>query len=149
MACRTPCPLGARVQARRGAAAARRAPPAPCASSPAASGRATQMQFVKGVAETAVPDVKLTRSRDGSTGTAVFFFEQPDVFEASDGPGGGDITGLYLVDEEGTLSTVDVSAKFVNGKPKGIEAKYVMRSAFEWARFMRFMGAPARGGAGG
>ena len=96
------------------------------------------MQFVKGVSESAVPDVKLTRARDGSSGTAIFFFESPDVFEAAN-EGAGEITGLYLVDSEGTLSTVDVSAKFVNGKPKGIEAKYTMRSAFEWDRFMRFM----------
>jgi photosystem II protein len=98
----------------------------------------TSMQFVKGVSESAVPDVKLTRARDGSSGTAIFFFESPDVFDAAN-EGAGEITGLYLVDEEGTLSTVDVSAKFVNGKPKGIEAKYTMRSAFEWDRFMRFM----------
>lgn len=30
-------------------------------------------------------------------------------------------------------------AKFVNGKPDRIEAKYVMRSTLEWDRFMRFM----------
>jgi photosystem II protein len=30
-------------------------------------------------------------------------------------------------------------AKFVNGKPARIEAKYVMRSTLEWDRFMRFM----------
>jgi photosystem II protein len=78
------------------------------------------MQFVKGVSESAVPEVKLTRARDGSSGTAIFFFAEPDVFEAAN-EGAGEITGLYLVDSEGTLSTVDVSAKFVNGKPKGIE----------------------------
>lgn len=33
--------------------------------------------------------------------------------------------------------TVDVQAKFVNGKPDKIECKYVMRSSFEWDRFMR------------
>jgi photosystem II protein len=87
------------------------------------------MEFIKGTQETAVPDVKLTRSKDGSTGTATFFFENPDVFA----PGvaeaaGGDITGLYMLDEEGVLSTVDVSAKFLNGKPAGIEAKYTMKS---------------------
>ena len=98
------------------------------------------MEFIKGTSESCVPDVKLTRARDGSSGTAVFFFEAPDVFEAGVAEqAGGDITGLYLVDEEGTLSTVDVSAKFVNGKPKGIEARYTMKSAFEWDRFMRFM----------
>ena len=52
---------------------------------------------------------------------------------------GGDITGLFLTDEEGTMSTVDVSAKFINGKPAAIEAKYIMRSSTEWDRFMRFM----------
>jgi Psb28 protein len=51
----------------------------------------------------------------------------------------GDITGLYMVDDEGELSTVDVQAKFINGKPDRIEAKYVMRSTLEWDRFMRFM----------
>jgi photosystem II protein len=96
------------------------------------------MQFVKGLAETAVPEVKLTRGRDGSTGMAVLFFEQPDAFEPS-AEGAGDITGLYMEDEEGVISTVDVSAKFVNGKPRGIEAKYTMRSTYEWDRFMRFM----------
>lgn len=30
-----------------------------------------------------------------------------------------------------------VQAKFVNGKPDKIEVKYVMRSSFEWDRFMR------------
>lgn len=39
----------------------------------------------------------------------------------------------------GELNTVDVQAKFVNGKPDRIEARYVMRSSFEWDRFMRFM----------
>ncbi|XP_022634877.1 photosystem II reaction center PSB28 protein, chloroplastic isoform X2 [Vigna radiata var. radiata] len=39
----------------------------------------------------------------------------------------------------GVLQSVDVSAKFVNGKPSGIEAKYVMRTPKDWDRFMRFM----------
>lgn len=51
----------------------------------------------------------------------------------------GDITGLFMVDDEGTLSTTDVKAKFINGKPQAIEAKFNMRSQFEWDRFMRFM----------
>ena len=37
------------------------------------------------------------------------------MFEASGEM--GDITGLYMLDEEGTITTVDVQAKFVNGKP--------------------------------
>ena len=46
---------------------------------------------------------------------------------------------MYLLDDEGELSTVEVQAKFVNGKPDRIEAKLVMKSKYEWDRFMRFM----------
>lgn len=51
-----------------------------------------------------------------------------------------------MIDDEGTLSTTDVKAKFINGKPQAIEAKYSMRSQFEWDRFIRFMDrwGPAR-----
>ena len=167
------------------------------------------ISFVRDSVETSVPDVKLTKSRDGTSGTAFFTFENPDVFESAT----GDITGMYLSDEEGEMTTVssccllyhliarcvsylktsdviaspfdsksshrvldvsifvslsvslsepplfsnkqtlfnsdlrvmnnftqvDVNAKFVNGKPKCIEARYIMRSSQEWERFMRFM----------
>ncbi len=94
---------------------------------------ASSIQFIRGINEPTVPDVRLTRARDGSSGTASFVFKSPSVFEASSEL--GDITGLYLVDDEGTLTTVDVQAKFLNGKPDRIEAKYVMRSGFEWDRY--------------
>ncbi|GMH43180.1 hypothetical protein BSKO_11102 [Bryopsis sp. KO-2023] len=97
----------------------------------------TGMEFIRGVEEPCVPDVRLTRSKDGSNGTAFFTFQNPNVFEASSEM--GDITGLYLVDDEGVLNTVNVQAKFINGKPDKIEAQYTMKSAFEWDRFMRFM----------
>jgi photosystem II protein len=85
----------------------------------------TTLEFIKGIKEITIPDVKLTRSRDGSSGTATFVFENPAIFEASSDL--GDITGLYMTDDEGTITTVDVQAKFVNGKPSRIEAKYIMR----------------------
>ena len=49
-----------------------------------------------------MPLVKLTKSRDGTSGTAFFTFENPDIFEGSS----GDITGMYLQDEEGEMQTV-------------------------------------------
>ena len=42
-------------------------------------------------------------------------------------------------DPAGTLTTTDVKAKFVNGKPQVIEAKISLKSQFEWDRFIRFM----------
>lgn len=95
-----------------------------------------EIQFSRGVTEDVVPDVRLTRARDGSNGTATFYFEKPKALgnDRTD-----DITGMYLLDEEGEISTRDVKAKFVNGQPEGLEAVYVMKSEAEWDRFMRFM----------
>nr|YP_010952305.1 photosystem II protein W [Gloiopeltis furcata]WMP13974.1 photosystem II protein W [Gloiopeltis furcata] len=96
------------------------------------------IQFIKGIDETVVPDVNLTRSRDGSTGTATFRFSKPDILK-SEMQEKGDITGMYLKDEEGEMVTKDVNAKFVNGKPLAIESIYIIKSPEDWDRFMRFM----------
>ena len=52
-----------------------------------------EIQFVRGVEEPSTPEVKLTRSRDGSNGTATFIFGEPSIFEASSDL--GDITGRH------------------------------------------------------
>lgn len=165
----------------RAAAAFTRARPAAARASvraPLAARRvvamASSMQFIKGIDEPTIPDVKLTRSRDGSSGTgalpglpgcllsgaalpgvqlaaqrrscavpcllwvlckmrllclgrlpccccrahrcslpaslprppslpaaATFIFQNPAIFEASSEL--GDITGLYMTDDEGTI----------------------------------------------
>eukprot|EP01018_Ginkgo_biloba_P014181 Gb_39548 [translate_table: standard] len=95
------------------------------------------IQFIQGMDEQTIPDVKLTKSRDGTNGVATFIFDQPSVFDSAGEL--GEITGLYMIDEEGVLQSVDVSAKFVNGKPSRIEARYIMRNPRDWDRFMRFM----------
>lgn len=95
-----------------------------------------EIQFSRGIPEDVVPDVRLTRARDGSNGTATFYFQSPKAL-ANDST--DDITGMYMVDEEGEIVTREVKAKFVNGQPEALEAIYIMRSESEWDRFMRFM----------
>ena len=95
-----------------------------------------EIQFARGVKEEVVPDVRLTRAPDGSNGTATFYFDRPSAFSQESEI---EITGMYLVDQEGELVTRDVNGKFINGEPAGIEAVYVMKSVEEWDRFMRFM----------
>jgi photosystem II protein len=73
-----------------------------------------------------LPDIRLTRSRDGSTGTATFRFTNPNILDNTAKE--GEITGMYLVDEEGTLETRDVNARFVNGRPEAIESIYIMKA---------------------
>lgn len=85
----------------------------------------------EGAAERDVPDVTLTRSRDGSTGTATFKFERASVMGMDDVWDNGLITGLWLRDQEGNLVTEDVSVTFARGKPSGMVAILVLKSSGE------------------
>jgi photosystem II protein len=96
------------------------------------------IQFITGIDEEVSAEVRLTRSRDGSTGTATFYFEQPNVLNRNMSQA-GEITGMFMIDEEGTLITRDVNARYINGKPQAIEAVYVIKNREAWDRFMRFM----------
>ena len=90
-----------------------------------------EIQFVRGLAEQVVPNVKLTRAKDGSSGIATLFFQNPNVFDASTSAS-GEVTGMFMIDEEGEMSTTSVNANFANGKPQSIESTYVMTSPQEW-----------------
>ncbi|KYC38508.1 photosystem II reaction center protein Psb28 [Scytonema hofmannii PCC 7110] len=95
-----------------------------------------QIQFSRGINEDVIPEIRLTRSRTGDSGTATFVFTNPKALESSNTE---EITGMYLIDEEGELVTREVKGKFVNGKPEALEAVYLMKSSEQWDRFMRFM----------
>ena len=97
-----------------------------------------KIQFIKGLDEKILPDVRLTRSRDGSTGTATFKFKNPNILDKNTA-NEGEITGMYLIDKEGTIEIPDVNARFINGKPEAIESIYIMKNTEAWNRFMRFM----------
>ncbi len=94
------------------------------------------IQFVRGVNEQTVPDVRLTRSRTGNSGTATFRFDDPKILDPENNQ---EITGMYLLDEEGEIATREVKGKFINGQARAIEALVILNSEEEWDRFMRFM----------
>jgi len=94
------------------------------------------IEFVRGIKEEVVPDVRLTRSKDGTNGRALFIFENPQALSPDFGE---EITGMYLVDEEGELISREVNGKFINGKAQGLEVSYTIKSVEAWDRFMRFM----------
>jgi photosystem II protein len=95
-----------------------------------------EIQFSKGISETTIPQIRLTRSRSGQSGTARFYFDSPTVLDQNRKE---EITGLYLIDEEGELLTREVKGKFINGRAQAIEAILVLNSPQEWDRFIRFM----------
>lgn len=94
-----------------------------------------KIQFSRGKNEEGIPEVRLTRSKSGDSSTATFIFQNPKALDSNS----EEITGMYMIDEEGEIVTREVKGKFVNGKPEAIEAIYLMRSKDEWERFMRFM----------
>jgi photosystem II protein len=97
---------------------------------------AARIQFSLGIDEDVVPDVRITRARDGSNGTATFYFQSPKALTESRTE---EITGMYLIDDEGQIVTRDVNAKFINGQPEAIEALLLIKSTEDFERFIRFM----------
>lgn len=95
-----------------------------------------QIEFARGLKEDAIPTIKVTQSKSGNGGRAIFFFDSPNIFADDQTQ---EVTGMYLVDEEGEIVSREVKGKFVNGKPQAIEAILTMNSKAEWERFMRFM----------
>ncbi|MBD2136219.1 photosystem II reaction center protein Psb28 [Anabaena sp. FACHB-1237] len=95
-----------------------------------------KIQFARNIDEEVVPEVRLTKARSGNSSTATFVFTNPRILDQT---GNDDITGMYLIDDEGEIVIKEVKAIFINGKPERLEAVYVMNSQEEWDRFMRFM----------
>ena len=81
------------------------------------------------------------RSKDGENGVATFNFDKPSFFncEREEDVPQGAITAMTMEDEEGEISTANVSARFVEGKPVGLLVRHEMKSPGEWDRFMRSM----------
>ncbi len=93
------------------------------------------IQFIKGIEEKVLPEIRLTRSRDGSTGTATFCFKNANILDKSLALN-GEITGMYMADEEGIIETRDIKVNFFKGKPEVVESIYIRRNSYGWGRFM-------------
>ena len=93
------------------------------------------IQFFRGIDEPIVPEIRLTRSRDGKTGQAFFVFDNPEALTKESVT---ELKGMLLIDEEGELVTREVNARFINGEPSALEATYTWKSEIDFERFMRF-----------
>ena len=93
------------------------------------------IQFFRGIDEPVVPEIRLTRSRDGRTGQAFFIFDNPEAISKESI---AELKGMILIDEEGELVTREVNARFINGEISSLEATYTWKSEVDFERFMRF-----------
>ena len=94
-----------------------------------------KIQFYDGINEPVVPEIRLTRSKDGTSGQAFFIFEKPQALSSITS---GEIKGMRMMDSEGEILTREVKVKFVDGVPIFLEAKYIWKNKDDFDRFMRF-----------
>ena len=96
------------------------------------------IQFLKGVNETTLPSIFLTRSQNGQTGTATFFFKNPTLF--SHYPVfSRKIEHMYLLWETHEITTHHIKIHFYQGQPLLVEALFLFTSNQEWFDFFSFM----------
>ena len=105
------------------------------------SNKLATIQFYEGIDEPVVPEIRLTRSKDGTTGQAFFIFKKPQALSSITS---GEMSGMRMIDAEGELLTKDVKVKFVDGEPLYLEAVYSWRNIPDFDRFMRFANGYAK-----
>ena len=100
-----------------------------------------KIQFYDGVDEPVVPEIRLTRSKDGTTGKAFFIFERPQALSTITS---GEIIGMRMIDSEGEILTREVKVKFIDGEAIFLEALYIWKNTSDFDRFMRFANSYAK-----
>ena len=98
----------------------------------------TSIEFIKNKKELTLPIIKLTKSRNGKTGTATFIFIQPSLFLSSNFQINS-INGMYLIWENNKIETKDIEIFFKNGSPYMIRAILIFKNSNEWFHFLNFM----------
>ena len=99
--------------------------------------RKASIQFIQGIEETVVPEIRLEKSKNSNTGQAIFTFLRPAVFTFQNFK---EINGMYLLDEEGiiTVKEINVAVSKKNGKYTALQAIYTWNSKQGFERIMRF-----------
>lgn len=96
------------------------------------------IQFLRGIYETTLPSIFLTKSQNGKTGTATFFFQNPSLFSEYNNSL-YNIEHMLLIWENKEIETKHIKIHFYNGKPKIIEGLFIFTSEIEWFQFFSFM----------
>ena len=93
------------------------------------------IQFIKGKDEKNHPEIRLYRNTDGKKGQVIYKFNKPSsvTFENIES-----IQRMYLIDEEGELSTRKIDLKISDQYIKELKCIYNWSSEKEFERFMRF-----------
>jgi len=93
------------------------------------------IQFVKGKDEKEHPEIRLFRNIDGKKGQVTYKFHKPSTITLENFKS---IQKMYLIDEEGELSTKKINLSISDKYIKEVKSTYNWNSEKEFERFMRF-----------
>ncbi|MCR9073268.1 MAG: photosystem II reaction center protein Psb28 [Alphaproteobacteria bacterium] len=96
------------------------------------------IQFSKPIYEKRLPFIKLTKSKNGQTGTATFVFIHPFIFRNSL-YSFTQINGIYLIWGKKEIISTDIEIIFRKGKPFLLKAIFIFKNSMEWFNFLSFM----------
>ena len=98
------------------------------------------IEFIEGIREKSLPFIKLTKSKNGKTGTATFVFKNPYLFNYSS-YSFNPIDGMYLIwdNNNNKIKTTDIQILYKEGKPFVLKAILIFKNPQEWFQFLNFM----------
>lgn len=97
-----------------------------------------RIEFLKGIKETTLPVIKLTKSRNGKTGTATFIFIRPNIFQSVFSKKSS-FDSISLILNKEKITSNDIILFFKEGKPFLLKAVFIFKNSNEWFRFLSFM----------
>ena len=96
---------------------------------------AVAIQFIQGKDERDLPEIRLFRNNDGKKGKALYKFYNPSTISLENF---NSIKKMYLIDEEGILSTTKVDLTISDNNIIEVISSYNWNSEKEFERYMRF-----------
>ena len=93
------------------------------------------IQFIKGETEKDNPEIRIFRNADGKKGQAVYKFHKPTTITLENFKS---IQKMYLIDEEGELSTRKIDLSISENDIKEVKSIYNWNTEKEFDRFIRF-----------
>jgi photosystem II protein len=97
----------------------------------------TYIEFLEGIPEKSLPFIKLTKSKNGKTGTATFVFYHPSIFTCDSSF--SSIDGMSLIWDTNKMKTTDLQIIYKNGKPLFLKSIFIFKNSSEWFQFLNFM----------
>ena len=93
------------------------------------------IRFLKGKDEKDIPKIHLFRNPDGKKGQAIYEFNNPTTITLENY---NSIQTMYLIDEEGEISTRKIDLSISDNKIVKVKSTYNWYSEIEFKRFIRF-----------